>query len=132
MNRIVFYVALIFAFAWIQGLSLHGHVHQPIDSAMDSHSATPDHDTLHIHSHTAGIDIEAGHEHSETAEVDLLGTAISARDITSPDMAFVSTALWVLVLVVLWVCIRRSPPPVPLWHFGPPPLLRPSPRAPPV
>lgn len=129
MNRIVFYIALVFAFAWVQGLSLHGHVHQPLDY---SHSATHGHGILQVHSHTVGIDAETAPEHSETAEVDLLGATLSARDIASPNLAFVLTATWALILVVLWVCIRRAPPSVPLLHFGSPPLLRPSPRAPPV
>jgi hypothetical protein len=128
MNRILFSLALILAFVWVQSLPLHGHVHEP----MDSHKATHDHDALHVHSHLVDMDSETAHEHSESVEVDLLGSAISARDAANSPVLFIATTILSIVLTVLWVCIRRSPPPVPLWHFGPPPLLRPSPRAPPI
>lgn len=125
MNRILLCVALIVVFACVQGMSLHGHHAQ----ASDSHSTMADYETIHLHSHTVSTDIDRDHEHSEAVEVDLLGTVL-ARDPATPTTHF-AMAVWALILIVLWVCIRRSPPPVPLVHFGPPPVLSPSPRAPP-
>jgi hypothetical protein len=126
MNRVFFCVALIVAFTCVQGISLHGHKAH----AHDEQLAMTDHDTIRLHSHAVGHDVENTHEHSDVVEIDLFGTAI-ARDVANSTVAFALTSLWALVLVVLWVCIRRSPPPVPLVHFGPPHVLRPSPRAPP-
>jgi hypothetical protein len=127
MNRVFFCVALILVFACVQGISLHGHkAHAHVH---DAQSSMTDHDAIRLHSHSIGH-VGNMHEHSDVLEIDLFGTAI-ARDVANSTVAFALTSLWALVLVVLWVCIRRSPPPVPLVHFGPPHVLRPSPRAPP-
>jgi hypothetical protein len=128
MYRILFSISLILAFVWVQSLPLHGHLHQPTDS----HLAMHDHVVVHVHSHLVDLAIETAHEHSKSIEIDLLGTAISARDLANPQVLFVAAALWLFVLTILWVCIQRTPPSALPLHFGPSPLLRPSPRAPPV
>jgi hypothetical protein len=126
MNRVLFYLLVVAAFACVQGVPLHGHIDHVSDSFM-----AHDHEAMHVHSHAIDPHLQDLHEHSEAIEVDLLGISIATSAVSLSTVA-VLTTLWSLVFVVLWVCIQRSPPPVPLLHFGPPPLLRPSPRAPPA
>jgi hypothetical protein len=130
MNRILC-LALIVAFAFVQSLQLHGHLQHDADA----HTSVLAHSHIHSDLHHHGGDLDdADHmndqAHQPTVEVDLLGIALTQDNPgTHPIIALV--AFWLGVFFVLWVGTGWLPPPIPPFHFRSPPLLRPSPRAPP-
>lgn len=126
MNRILC-AALILAFAFVQSLSLHAH----FPHAHDTHPTLADHHAIHVHSHAVDVSSDDVHEYVDAVQINLL-VATASRVESAPSLKFALATLWALILVVLWVCIRRLLPPGPIAFFYPPPHRRPSPRAPPL
>lgn len=126
MNRPLLYIALIVAFVFVQGLALHGHF-----QTHSAHGFLPvDHDHFQIHSHglsESALDVD---EHSHAVEIDLLDTPL-VRAVISAIPAVALGAVWIVLLSMMWVCVGRLFPPTLFSPVVPPPLLRPSPRAPP-
>lgn len=127
VQRITINLMLILALVFTQGLRLHGHLDE---IAPSPHGAPHDHGHDRVHSHW----LDAGdvdEDHLQAVEVDLVGANV-ARDVFGDDNLLALVAVWALVLLTLWTCIRRVEPKPPPIHFGPPRFLRPSLRAPPL
>lgn len=120
MIRLLASIALLLVLVFAQGLSLHGHLPDAHDGAGDSH-------LIQAHSHVLGGDL---HDHDNRTPIDLLASALTG-DQWGIGLAYVSAALWAIVAIVLWVCVRRFTPVIEFVYFGPPHLRRQSPRAPP-
>lgn len=125
MNRNLVCFLLIWAFASMQGLSLHAHLPHEHDQPSVAHAG---HDSIHFHSHAINSDADDQHE-ADAAPIDLF-MSVKARDVSALPLIVAVAALWMLI-VALWICIGRSPPPPAVLHIASPPFRDFSPRAPP-
>lgn len=132
MNRISLCLLFVIAFVFGQGIAPHAHLeHTSDDHIADHHTVSEHRSGFHIHTHVISEHIDASHEFSDVTQIDLLQSAFSSHKLQLLSMPPMLAGLFVIILAVLWFCIERSPPAVPLVHFGPPQLRSSSPRAPP-
>ncbi len=125
MNRNLVCLLLIWAFVTVQGLSLHAHLPHAHDLPSAAHAG---HDSIHFHSHAIDGGVDDEHE-TDAAPIDLF-MSVKARDVSALPLIVAVAALWMLI-VALWICIGRSPPPPAVLRIIPPPFRDFSPRAPP-
>jgi len=123
MNRIAICLALIFALATVQGLSLHAH----LPHANDTHAG---HDVIHVHSDAVHADVEDSGEHYAEASIDLL-TSNAARADTDLSFDFALITFWIGILIALCLSPNRLLIPTPVVFHSQPHYRRSAPRAPP-